>query len=135
MGDLTKDEIRAQLDKLGAPQPPTNATRDELMQALNAANTPVFDDFDIVPGDAVSYCLTEEHAVLLTVREARFARFVKGVTPFDPRTYTEGDALYGRVFSAYEDGTATIDLLGSFPRLTLDRIPPGDEPGTYRKQG
>lgn len=130
----TKDEIRAALDDLGAPQPPASATKDELLGALQDAQTEV-EDGDVLPGDAVNYCLTADHAAALTDREARFARFVKGVARFEPRTYTEGDSMYGRVFSSYEDGTATIDLLGSFPRFTLERIPPGNEPGTYRKQG
>lgn len=129
----TKDEIRAELDRLGAPQPPSSATRDELIEALAAAQHEV-DDEGVLPGDAVLYVLTADHAAMITKREERFARFVKAVAPFDPRTYVEGDSMYGRVFSAYEDGTVTLDLLGSFPRVTLDRIPEGDEPGTYRKR-
>lgn len=131
----TKDEIRAELERLGAPQPPSSATRDELIEALGAAEHEIQDgDWDVLPGDAVLYVLTADHAAMITRREERFARFVKGVAPFEPRMYSEGDSMYGRVFSAYEDGTVTLDLLGSFPRVTLERIPEGDEPGTYRKR-
>lgn len=135
MGDLTKDEIRAELDELGIEQPPTSATRDELLAALDRGrDQPDDEDFTALPGDSVIYQLTADDAFALTAREARFARFVKHVAPFEPRKYSEGDAVPGRVFSSYDDGTADVDLSDSFPRVTLDRVLQGDEPGTWRKR-
>jgi hypothetical protein len=129
VADLTKDEIRAELDRLDAAQPPASATRDELLAALQDAQ---FTALAVLPGDAVAYKLTAEHAAALSYREAKFARFVKGVAPFEPRVYSEGDAMYGRVFSSFDDGTATLDLLGSFPRFTLERVQQGDGVGQFR---
>lgn len=136
MGDLTKDEIRAELDRLGIEQPPSSATRDELLSVLDRWRDQPDDDggFTVLPGDAVIYQLTAAAAFALTAREARFARFVKHVAPFEPRKYSEGDAVPGRVFSSYDDGTADVDLSDLFPRVTFERVYQGDEPGTWRKR-
>lgn len=131
MAELTKDEIRAELEKLGAPQPPDWAKRDELVEALNSAQFAA--EWDIL-GEQVWYCLTAANAEHLTARERRTARLFKAVAPFDPRMYTEGDQVIGHIVSACEDGTVTVDL-AVFPRVTLERVPEGNEPGTYRKRG
>lgn len=89
---------------------------------------------EVLPGDHVTYTLTVDHAAALTYREARFARFVKVVAPFEPRVYSEGDTMYGRVHASYDDGTATVDLLGSFPRFTLDRVEQGDGIGQFQRK-
>lgn len=127
----TKAELLQALKDKGVTDVDPGATNAELQDLLDSTPEPL----DILPGDAVLYCLTDEDALALTHREARFARFVKGVAPFEPRTYAEGDSMYGRVFSSYDDGTADIDLLGSFPRYTLKGVAEGDDLGEFRKQG
>jgi hypothetical protein len=124
---VTKAEQVAELRKLGVDVNGSDYTQAELQGLIDAENARA-----VLPGDAVTYTLTAEHAAALSYREAKFARFVKGVAPFEPRTYTEGDAMYGRVFSSYDDGTATLDLFGSFPRFTLERVAQGDGIGQFR---
>lgn len=139
---VTKDELLKQLDDLGVEGDPkaTNAELEtQLKQAKAAAEKRHAeladpDGFGAYPGDAVMYVLTEEDAEQVTRREGRFARFVKAVAPFEPRTYNAGDTMYGRVFSSFDDGTADIDLLESFPRVTLERVPLGDGPGHYQRR-
>lgn len=125
----TKAEQVAELRKLGVDVDGSDYTQAELQGLIEAehARTP-----EVLPGDSVRYCLTADHAAALTSRESRFARFIKTVAPFTPRVYSEGDMLPGLVFSSYDDGAATVDLLGVFPRFTLDRVEPGDDVGQFR---
>ena len=127
---VTKAEQLAELRKLGVIVDGSDYTQAGLQELIDAENARVA--AEVLPGDAVTYTLTAEHAAALSYREAKFARFVKGVAPFEPRVYSEGDAMYGRVFSSYDDGTATLDLLGSFPRFTLERVQQGDGVGQFR---
>lgn len=127
---VTKDELLKALRDKGVTDVNPKFTNAELQDLLDS--TVVYEPPAVLPGDAVTYKLTAEHAAALSYREAKFARFVKGVAPFEPRVYSEGDAMYGRVFSSYDDGTATLDLLGSFPRFTLERVQQGDGVGQFR---
>lgn len=131
---VTKAEQAAELRKLGVDVDPKDHSQAELQDMIDTerARVPEFEPLEVQPGDAVVYCLTADHAAALTAREARFSRFMKTVAPFEPRVYSEGDAMYGRVFSSYDDGTASIDLLGSFPRFTLDRVEQGDGVGQFQ---
>lgn len=131
---VTKAEQAAELKTLGVIVDPKDHSQAELQDMIDEERSRV-PEVDALPGDAVSYCLTADHAAALTAREARFSRFIKTVAPFTPRVYAEGDAVYGRVFSSYDDGTATVDLLGSFPRFTLDRVEQGDGVGQFRLKG
>ena len=129
---VTKAEQAAELRTLGVLVDPKDYTQAELQDMIDAENARVL--VEVLPGDAVMYCLTADHAAALTALEIRFSRFVKAVARFEPRVYSEGDTMYGRVFSSYDDGTASIDLLGSFPRFTLDRVEQGDGVGQFQRK-
>lgn len=138
----TKDELLKQLKDLGVTGDPkaTNADLEGLLyevreqQAARHEELTDSDGFGAYPGDVVRYVLDEGHADMLTKREERFARSVKGTAPFNPRAYAEGDGINATVHSAYDDGTATLDLAGIVPRVTIDRAPLGDGPGHYQKR-
>lgn len=133
MGGPTKAEQVAELKNLGVTVDGSDYTQAELQDLIDAHQADA--DAELLPGAVVSYVLTEADGAHLTNREARFARFVKGVAPFEPRVYSEGDRVFAQVFSTYDDGTVDIDLVGFVPRVTLERIEDGPEPGRYQVRG
>lgn len=133
MAGPTKAELAAELLTLGVQIDSRDYTQLELQELLGAHQAD--SDAELLPGAVVSYVLTEADGAHLTNREARFARLVKGVAPFEPRVYSEGDRVSAQVFSTYDDGTVDIDLVGFVPRVTLERIEDGPEPGRYQVRG